>query len=335
MLRFALAALTLLALALPVRLPAQTARGYSITGYVYYQDSTRPAKFVTVTIQTEQHQYLLSDVTSETGGFHFTGLKLSQYLVVIQVDGFESVSLSLDLAFDDGNGLAIYLKPLPNKQKALPGPSVSVHELSMPTKAREFLASGQKRLYQDKDAQAAVADFQQALAVAPTYFEASYQLGMAYLTLGNPTEAEGAFRKSVESSGDSYAEADVRLGSLLLDHSNLPEAEKFIRKGIQLNPNLWLGHYELGRTLLVEKRLSEALESAEHARLLAPNVPLVYRLLSNIHLLQNDFAALLEDLNTYVSLDPDSPAGLRAKQLRDQVQQKIAAQSQAPGAPHP
>jgi tetratricopeptide (TPR) repeat protein len=149
---------------------------------------------------------------------------------------------------------------------------------------------------------------------------------MAYLTLGNPSEAEAAFRKSTESSGDTYPEADVRLGSLLLDRSNLGEAEKFIRKGIALNSNLWLAHYELGRTLLAQKRLPEALESAEHARLLAPSAPIVYRLLSNIHLLQNDFPALLEDLDAYVSLDQDSPAGLRAKELRTQVQQKIAAQ---------
>lgn len=333
MLRLALAALTFFSLVLPARLSAQ--RGYSITGHVYYQDNSSPAKYVTVTIQTAQHEFLRSDVTSDTGDFHFTGLQLAQYIVLVQVDGYEPFSLELDLAFEDGNALVIYLKPLGNKQKAPRGPAVSVHELSMPTKAREFLASGQKKLYQDKDAQGALGDFQQALAIAPTYFEASYQLGMAYLTLGKPTEAEAAFRKSIESSGDTYAEADVRLGSLLVDRSNFPEAEKFIRKGIQLNPNFWLGHYELGRILLNQKRLPEALESAEHAQLLAPSVPVVYRLLSNIHLLQNDFPALLEDLNTYVSLDPDSPAGLRAKQLRDQVQQKIAVQSHAPAAVHP
>ena len=331
MLRLALAALAVLSFVLPARLSAQIARGYSIAGHVYYQDNSSPATHVTVTIQTAQHEFLLSDFTSETGEFRFTGLKLAQYFVLTQVDGYEPFSVELDLAFSDGNGLVIYLKPIANKQRGPLGPSVSVHELSMPTKAREFLVSGQKKLYLDKDAQSAVGDFQQALAIAPTYFEASCQLGMAYLTLGKPTEAEAAFRKSIESSGDTYAEADVRLGSLLVDRSDFPDAEKFIRKSIQLNPNSWLGHYELGRALLDRKRLPEALQSAEQARLLAPGAPIVYRLLSNIHLLQNDFPALLEDLNTYVTLDPDSPAGLRAQQLRDQVQQKIAAQSQSPG----
>ena len=107
---------------------------------------------------------------------------------------------------------------------------------------------------------------------------------MAYLTLGNPEAAEKSLRKSVEVSGDKYGAADVGLGTVMLDRGSFSEGEKTIRRGLQLNPDLWLGHYELGRALLNEKRISEAQDSAEHARLLAPRAPMVYRLLSNIHL---------------------------------------------------
>ena len=335
MVRLVSAILVLTSLALSPRLSAQTARGYSITGHIYFQDNSRAAKFVTVTIQTIEHQYLVSDVTSETGEFHFTGLKLGQYIVVVQVDDYEPVALNLDLSFDAGNALVIYLKPLPNKHTPPQAPSVSVHELSMPAKAREFMSAGQKKLNQDKDATAALLDFQQALAIAPTFFEASYQLGMAYLILREPSDAETAFRKSIESSGDTYPEADIRLGSLLLDRADFPDAEKFIRAGLKLDPNSWLGHYTLGRLLLVQKNLPEALAAADQARFLAPSVPIIYRLLSNIHLQQGNYPALLEDLDTYISLDPESPAGLRAKQVRDQVQQKIAARPPAVPAPRP
>jgi hypothetical protein len=59
---------------------------------------------------------------------------------------------------------------------------------------------------------------------------------------------------------------------------------------------------------------------------------MIYRLLSNIHLQQKDYPALLEDLDAYVKLDPDSPAGARAKEIRDQVQQKIAQEKPAAAA---
>jgi tetratricopeptide (TPR) repeat protein len=202
--------------------------------------------------------------------------------------------------------------------------TISTHELSMPAKARDLMESGKKKLYEDKNSPGGVADFQQAISLAPGYYEAHYQLAMAYLSLGNASEAEKSFRKSIEVSGDKYGEAEVRLGTILLDQGNAAGGEKAIRRGLQLNPNFWLGHYELGRALLDAKHIREAQDSAEQARLLAPGTAIVYRLLANIHLQEKDYAALLQDIDEYLRLDPDSPAGLRAKQLRDQIQRKIA-----------
>jgi tetratricopeptide (TPR) repeat protein len=197
----------------------------------------------------------------------------------------------------------------------------------------DVMDSGMKKLYHDKDAHAALPDFQQALALAPAYYEAAYQLGMAQLSLGDRAQAEKSFRGSFEQSKHTYGESAVALGAALLDLGNTSEAEQFIRRGLVLNPNLWLGHYELGRALLQQKRLSDALTSAEQARLLAPSVPIVYRLLSNIHLQQENYPALLADLDTYLTLDPSSPAGLRAKQLRDQLQSQAAQHAPPPPKP--
>jgi tetratricopeptide (TPR) repeat protein len=101
------------------------------------------------------------------------------------------------------------------------------------------------------------------------------------------------------------------------------EGEKTIRRGIELSPDSWLGHYELGRALLNEERIEDAEKAALQARSLAPNAAIVYRLLSNVHLRQKNYPALLGDLDAYLKLDPDSPAGIRAKQMREEVQQKI------------
>jgi hypothetical protein len=68
---------------------------------------------------------------------------------------------------------------------------------------------------------------------------------------------------------------------------------------------------------------------------LSPGTAVIYRLLSNIHLRQKNYPALLRDLDAYIKLDPDSPAGLRAKQMRDQVQAKIAETPGGPPAPKP
>jgi tetratricopeptide (TPR) repeat protein len=168
------------------------------------------------------------------------------------------------------------------------------------------------------------------VGAAPGYYEAYYQIAMAYLTLGKRDDAEKNFRKSIELSGGSYGDAAIGLGTTMLDHGSFADGEKTIRRGIELSPGSWLGHYELGRALLNENRISEARESAELARSLAPSVPIIYRLLSNIHLREKDYHALLQDLDAYIRLDPDSVAGVRAKELRAQVQQKIATDELQP-----
>jgi tetratricopeptide (TPR) repeat protein len=104
------------------------------------------------------------------------------------------------------------------------------------------------------------------------------------------------------------------------------------RHGLELSPNSWFGHYQLGRILFAENKIADAQKSAEQARSLAPNAALVYRLLSNIHLSQKDYPALLQDLNSYIKLDPDSPAGVRAREIRNQVQQSITKGTLTPSA---
>jgi Flp pilus assembly protein TadD len=310
----------------------------TIGGNVYYSDGMHTAGGVSVELTTSEHDLLATEVTNENGEFRFYGLKRAIYTIKINLNDYEPVSVDVDVSMTSDRGVTIYLKSQTKQKDGASSSSssktVSVHELSMPVRARELMDSGMNKLYKQKDAESAVPDFQRALSLSPKYYEAETQLAMAQMTLGNRAEAEASFRKALELSDDKYPEAWVGLGAVLLDRGILPEGEKSIRQGLQLNPNLWLGHYELGRALMLEKHLPDALTSAEQARLLAPSVPIIYRLLSKIHLEQKDYPALLADLETYITLDPDSAAGLRAKQLHDQLQQQ-AQMNRTPASANP
>ena len=301
----------------------------TVSGNVYFGDQSHPAQNVLVNLSDSEQVNLGAEATNGSGGFRFYGLTRGTYTLSINASGFEPLTMEVDMRFTSEKGLSITLRPNV-KDKVSDMGNISSHELSMPAKARDLMASGKKKLYKDKDAAGSLADFQQAISNAPGYYEAHYQIAMAYLTLGNRKDAEKSFLQSIEASADTYGDAEVGLGTLMLDKSDYASAEKAIRRGIELNPNLWLGHYELGRAFLYEKRLSDAQNSAEQARLLAPSAPIVYRLLSNIHLQKKDYVALLQDLDMYLKLDPGSPAGARAKQLREQVQQKIGTNNFTP-----
>jgi Flp pilus assembly protein TadD len=321
----------ILFLLLPLATIAQ--KPATIAGNVYFGNDYNAAQNVTVSLYDSQHQLIESQSTTDAGQFRFGGLRRAQYFIIIDAPGCEHFSTDVDVSMASDKDVTVYLKSTSKSNETLHSQTVSVHELTMPAKARDFMESGKRKLYEEKNAQAALADFQQAVATAPEYYEASYQLAMTELSLGDRTEAESSFRKSIDLSSNKYPEAQIGLGAVLLDTGKISEADQSIRAGLKQNPTLWLGHYELGRLLLKQNRLTEAQSSAEEARLLAPGAPIVYRLLSNIHLLQKNYTALLEDLDTYLTLDPDSPAGQRAKELRDQLQQKLTPTSSTPASP--
>lgn len=305
----------------------------SIAGNVYYGDTGRPADHIAVQLLNSEGATHPPATTTASGGFEFRPLRLGTYEISIDVPGYERIHVPAELLFTSLHGLTIYLKPLAENKSPSKAGLVSAHELSMPQKARDLMASGKKKLYEDKDAEAGLEDFRQAVSIAPDYYEADYQVALAYLALGKADDAEKSFRKSIDVSGDKYGEANVGLGKVLIDRGDASAAEKTLLRGIELSPASSRGFYELGRAQLTEKKLPEAEKSAIQARTLAPEFPMVYRLLSVIHIQEKNYSALMQDLDAYIKLDPDSPAGVRAKQMREQVQAKLSTAPSAPTAP--
>ena len=322
-LSFLIASTLLLPLSVKGQLPPEPR---TLSGTVYYAGGTQPAENISVELRTIEGSMIAPQTTSSNGWFEFRGLPRGVYTIAINAAGFEPVNFKVDLALTSSRGNVIYLNPRPSNSPNSPHATpISTHELSMPLKARALMESGKKKVYTDKNVQAGLADFQRAVTIAPGYYEAYYQIALAGLVLGQRDLAEKSFRKAIEVSGDKYGDADIGLGTAMLDKRNFSEGEKIIRRGIELSPDSWLGHYELGRALLNQDHIEDAEKSALQARSLAPNAAIIYRLLSNIHLRQKNYPALLDDIDAYLKLDPGSPAGIRAKQMREEVRQKIEA----------
>jgi tetratricopeptide (TPR) repeat protein len=302
----------------------------TVEGHVYYQDASHPATNIMVSLRSDEESTLDDERTGMYGEFEFRGLRPGSYTVNIDVQGYERVSLAVDLTMTSSKGNDISLHSLDKDQKHESHSSVSVHILSMPADARAAYDSGRQKLYHDKDPEGAVEQFQKAVTTAPSFYEAYEQMGVAYLQVAKPDVAEKALRKSIQLSEDKYAPADFDLGSMEMNQRQFSEGEKVVRHGLELDPTAWLGHYELGRALFYEKRVDDALKSAEQARALEPNAPVLYRLLVLIHMSQHNNTAVLADLDMYIKLDPDSSLGVRAKELREQV-----ARSVAPPPPSP
>jgi tetratricopeptide (TPR) repeat protein len=309
---------------------------FLISGNIYLGDTSHPAVNVIVRLRGIDGAELADASTNDSGSFMIYNLRPGIYSLEIQADGYQASESQVDLTFSSTRSVQIILAPAKGDKAQKGSATVSSHELSIPPKARELMQSGKIKLYEENDAAGALEEFKSALTLAPGFYEAEYQVAMAYVAQGKREEAAAAFQKSLDMSDKKYGPAYVGLGTLAIDKKDDAGGESLVRQGVSLSPDFWLGHYELGRALLNEGKTEDAAKSAEQARSLAPNEPVVYRLLTNIHLKQKDYRAAVADIDEYVKLDPDSAAGRRAKELRDQIAQKMESQPQAvsdPAAP--
>jgi tetratricopeptide (TPR) repeat protein len=295
----------------------------ALAGAVFSDGTNHRIARASIALCDDGGSVLQQSPVNDDGEFSFQGLQPARYVLKVQATGFDPAELHIDLSFTSQRGLSVMLKPARTAQQpGSQGQTISARELAIPQSSRDLLVSGKKKLYTGKTAQAALKDFQSALRKAPNFYEAYYQAGMAYLSLQNPAEAEKQFRKSVDLSQKQYPDADIALGTVLLERGEA-QGETLLRAGLALNPRSWQGQYALGEMELTRGHEEPALTAARQAVSLAPKQPVVYRLLAVIHLRQKNYPALLADLDAYLQIDPDSPAGLRAKELHAQVEKQI------------
>lgn len=296
----------------------------NLVGVVYSEASNERVAHASVWLCDDGGTRMKEAVTTDRGEFAFPGLHAGGYILQISAAGFVPLEMNVNVDFSSASGISIFLRPVgktpPEKQAEA---AISAHELAEPAAARKLTESGKKKLYAGHNPEGALQDFEAAVAKAPDYYEAYYQIAMAYLSLKEPGQAEATLKKSVELSNQGYPEADLALAILLLGRHDAAEGEPLLRRGLELNPNSWLGFYELGKLELYRMHLDAALDAARHAETLAPRQPKVYHLLSLIHLRQKNYQAAVADLDAYIRLDPDSPDGQTAKQIRADAQRKL------------
>ena len=311
-----------------------TPRTYYLRGSVRTSDDGRPMEMIKVDLKRMTGEVIGTTFTRSNGEFEFNGLRNGMHYLVVEEKGYEPVRESVEIFHSSRPGLLIFLKRPIVVVSSEPGNIVSAHELSLPRRAREAMQKGMDRLGK-QDLKGSLIQFQRAVAAVPTYYEAYHQMGVAHMRLGQATEAEQALRKSIELSEGRYSEAYFPLASLLSNQQRFGEAETLTRQGLGLDGNAWQGHYELARALVGLNRVDDAEKSAREARTRKPDFPPLHLVLANIHIRKRDYPALLEDLDTYLKLEPSGPLSDKARQMREAVGRALVNAQNAPSATPP
>jgi tetratricopeptide (TPR) repeat protein len=295
---------------------------YSIAGWVR-DDTDQRMETVLVSLKEFAGGTVRTTFTRVNGEFQFDVVPPGEYFIVVHVDGYEPFEKTVTVARAPVQGLDVSLrKPVTVKPKE-PSRPVSAHELRIPGKPRGEFEKGLNLLYSKSDYRGAIAQFERAIKHFPNYYEAYAEEGNAYTKLKDLPAAEQAFRKSIELSSSQYADALFQLAGLLNNTERFAEAEPLARQNVTLAGTAWEGHYELARALLGLQRSEEAEKSAIEARDLKPDLAPVFLVLANIHIARHDYAALLQDLDSYVKLVPTGPEADQARRTQKQLQEAM------------
>jgi tetratricopeptide (TPR) repeat protein len=123
---------------------------------------------------------------------------------------------------------------------------------------------GQKNEYE-----AAIAKWNEALALSPADAKANSNLGVLLETVGRSGEAMAHYRKAVESEPD-YPDGYTNLGIALARAGKLDDAIPYLEKAAQLSPWDAKVHSNLGAALAERGRTDDAIAECERALRLKP-----------------------------------------------------------------
>lgn len=126
-------------------------------------------------------------------------------------------------------------------------------------------------LRQPTDAQR---EFEKAIVLDPSYAEAHHNLGIAFAEQGKFDQAVAGYRKAL--SFPTYTSSEIaynNLGNAFMAQGKLREAEEAYGAALRLNGRLAAAHYGLGMVLNRQGRGEEARASLRLAREIDPDSP--------------------------------------------------------------
>ena len=205
--------------------------------------------------------------------------------------------------------------------------TVSVRDLGIPPKAFEDFQRGLMDL-KKRDTQHSIHYFEKAIERYPKYYEAYYHLGVAQKRLGQEDKAMASFQTAIDLSNGKYALAEYAYALLLCKQGKPADAERTVRYALELDQKRPIGQVVLGTVLLYQHRPQEAERNAREALALDSDTPDAYLVLAGIHGERGDYTTEVQDLDRFLTLEPDSPRTSVVRGIR-QVAQGLAERASA------
>ena len=217
---------------------------------------------------------------------------------------------------------------------------VDLRELlaDIPDEAVELFEQAGEESAKDNHARA-TERLEEAIEIAPDFYQAQNALGVEYERLGRKEDAIRHYLIAKDLSPNSAAPV-VSLGSIYLRdndalnaegrleeaRASLDQAFTYLEDAVERDPQSEFAQYYLGAAHYRTGAMDDALDRLNRALGLNEQFHDVRILLFNVYLAQRDYEAALFQLTTYLELYPDSPQKEAIEQAKTEMERQLSEQ---------
>lgn len=281
-------------------------------------------------------QVIQTAYTDSAGSFEFRSLAPGSYYVSVTVDGYEPVRQQVEVFnnFGTANVTIFVSKATGDTRRGLDAEDRDVIDISQmkenfPKKAVQDYEKAMDEKKKGKT-ESAVKLLEDAVRVAPNFYNAHNNLGMLYQTLKRYPEAETEYKRSRELNAKSERPL-VNLGGLYIEEAELQkenadltgqildQALDALEAAVKLNPHSAPAYFLLGSANYKSSFLEEAEAAFKKAHDLDSNLTRIHLLLANIYLKQSKWQEVIEHVDTYLKENPKAPDRAAVEDMRARI----------------
>lgn len=201
---------------------------------------------------------------------------------------------------------------LKEKPRTIRARAISILRLQVPRLARQTFEKAGRALRRN-DPAAATRYVDRAIGLYPRYVEALAARSILERDT-NPKSALADAELAVKYDAN-YGEGYVALASAYTSLGRFDDAIRALDRGLDLVPDLWLGSYEMSRTLICKQEYTAALDYLEISSALAPrSYPFLHITRADAFTGLHNNSAAIHELEAYVREAPHGEHVAQAKQ---------------------
>ena len=275
---------------------------YSFSGKLLYQNM--PCDRCEVSL--ENFGVPVGTVFSDSvGNFVFSNLRPGIYTLRVNVEGFESVEQRVEVSQFFGGQTIVTLTP-----KSANGENsesdhvihVSSYLKRYPEKAVDLFKKAHKNVRKGKSKEA-VTQLEEAIGIAPDFYNAHNYLGLLYKADQRFEDAEKEF-EIAQSLNETSPEPLINLSGLYIDGNQPDRAVEAGEKAVKRDARSAPAFFNLGLALYRASKFLRAQEALQRALDLAPKMVQVRLALANVFMKMGNVVGFREQLKLYIRENP-------------------------------